>query len=220
MLPRSFTNYTDRFRALIQFFQNIILYGFSTFLPSILRNGLGFTSLQAQYLSVPVYFLGGVSFFIAATIGDKWGFRGTCVLVLDTFAVIGYALLVGAENNAIKYFACYLIAIPLYCGPGLNETWIVNNTAPHFRRATALGISQAVGNVAGVVAPQVYRSAPYMLGHWSSLTSALISMSLIAIQIIFFKFQNRKKDQIARGEREDDRKTIIGEDNLDFRYVY
>jgi hypothetical protein len=50
--------------AFIQFFQDIILYGFSTFLPSILKLDLGYTSLQAQYLSVPVYALGGISFLV------------------------------------------------------------------------------------------------------------------------------------------------------------
>ena len=48
-----------------------------------------------------------------------------------------------------------LICTALYNGPGINETWIVNNTAPHYRRATFLGVSQSVGNVAGVVAGQV-----------------------------------------------------------------
>ncbi|KAI8195418.1 hypothetical protein KHU50_010922 [Colletotrichum sp. SAR 10_65] len=27
------------------------------------------------------------------------------------------------ERPGIRYFACYLIAIPLYCGPGLNEIY-------------------------------------------------------------------------------------------------
>lgn len=206
--------------AFIQFFQDIILYGFSTFLPSILRNGLGYTSLQAQYLSVPVYLLGGLTYFVAALIGDKYGLRGTCLFFLDILAIIGYAILITVESSSIKYFACFLIAMPLYCGPGLNETWIVNNTAPHYRRATALGISQAVGNVAGVVAPQVYRSSPYLVGHWSSLVSAIICMCLIGLQIVYFKFENRKKDQIARGERVDDRTSTTGEQNLEFRYVY
>lgn len=52
-------------RGLIQFFQDIILYGFSTFLPSILKLDLGFSSREAQYLSVPVYLLGGITFFVS-----------------------------------------------------------------------------------------------------------------------------------------------------------
>jgi MFS family permease len=98
-------------RALIQFFQDIILYGFSTFLPSILKNGLGYSSREAQYLSVPVYLLGGVSFFVAAKIGDKYRLRGTVLFFLNIFAVIGYAILLSVKNPSIQYFACFLIAL-------------------------------------------------------------------------------------------------------------
>ncbi|CRK30992.1 putative transporter like protein [Verticillium longisporum] len=145
------------------------------------------------------YLLGGISFFVAAMLGDRYGLRGSILLFLDTFAVAGYAILLSVSNSSVRYFACFLIALPLYCGPGLNEMWIVNNTTPHYRRATALGISQAVGNVAGVLAGQVYRKAPYMLGHWSSLASAVICMVLISVQIVHFKMENNKKDQISRG---------------------
>lgn len=36
----------------IQFCQDILLYGFSTFLPSIIQS-MGYNSLQAQYLTIP-----------------------------------------------------------------------------------------------------------------------------------------------------------------------
>lgn len=207
--------------AFIQFFQDIILYGFSTFLPSILRLDLGYSSIQAQYLSVPVYALGGISFLTAAVLSDKLKMRGTVLLALDIFAVLGYAILLGVPDQpGVRYFACYMIAIPIYCGPGLNQAWLNNNMAPHYRRATAIGMQQTIGNLAGVVAPQVYRAAPYRLGHWCSLTSALISMALIASQIGYLYTLNRKKSQICRGDREDDRKETSGEGALDFRYVY
>ncbi|KAI1761332.1 nicotinic acid plasma membrane transporter [Hypoxylon sp. FL1150] len=207
--------------AFIQFFQDMILYGFSTFLPSILKLDLGFSSLEAQYYSVPVYLLGGISFFSAAVLGDKWKLRGTFLLILDTFAVIGYAILLGVPGNAwVRYFACFLIAIPLYCGPGLNEIWIANNTAPHYRRATAIALQQTIGNVAGIVAPQVYNSPPYRLGHWCSLASVIICMVLISLQIAYLRFLNRRKEQIAKGAREDDRKETTGEGHLDFKYIY
>lgn len=55
------------------------------------------------------------SFLLIALISQILG-------ILDLFAIIGYAILLGASSSpGVRYFACYLIAIPLYCGPGLNE---------------------------------------------------------------------------------------------------
>ncbi|CAK7242204.1 MAG: hypothetical protein STHCBS139747_003684 [Sporothrix thermara] len=206
--------------ALVQFFQDVVLYGFSTFLPSILKSGLGYTSLEAQYMSVPVYALGGISFITASLVGDRFGLRGSVLFGLDFFAIVGYLLILLVPANGVKYFACYLIAIPLYCGAGVNETWIVNNSAPHYRRATALGLSQAIGNVAGVVSGQVYRTAPYKLGHWFSFGCVLLAMLCIAVQLVYFRALNRKKDLIANGTIPDDRTDVTGENNLEFRYVY
>lgn len=43
------------------------------------------------------------------------------LFTLDIFAAIGYAILLAVPDTpGVRYFACYLIAIPLYCGPGLN----------------------------------------------------------------------------------------------------
>jgi hypothetical protein len=92
--------------------------------------------------------------------------------------------------------------------------------APHYRRATAIGVQQTIGNLAGVVAPQVYRAAPYRLGHWCSLASALIAMALIAIQIGYLYTLNRKKIQISQGKCLDSRKETTGEGDLAFTYVY
>ncbi|KAL4963831.1 allantoate permease family MFS transporter [Aspergillus stella-maris] len=219
-VQRAFMDPKVYMTALIQFFQDIIMYGFTTFLPSILQLDLGYTSLEAQYMSVPVYFLGGIVFFSAACLGDKWGLRGTLLLILDIFPVIGYSLLLSVQKSGVRYFACYLIAIPLYCGPGLNEIWLNNNMAPHYRRATALGIQQLTGNLAGIVAPQVYTSAPYVLGHWCSLGATLLSMGLIASQIGYLYWMNKRKEEIGKGIRVDDRREVTGEGDLGFRYVY
>lgn len=45
-------------------------------------------------------------------------------------------------------------------------------------------------------------------------------MALISAQILYFWTLNRKKDQILRGERPDDRKEKTGEGELEFKYVY
>ncbi|OBA13459.1 uncharacterized protein OGAPODRAFT_95633 [Ogataea polymorpha] len=145
--------------TIIQFCQDILMYGFSTFLPSILRSDLGYTSLQAQYLTVPCYMLSGIVFILAARISDKTRIRGPLIIFLDMFGVVGYALILGNTSSGVKYFACYLICMCLYV-PGLNEAWLATNLAPRFKRAIGLGINQTLGNIAGVVSAQIYREPP------------------------------------------------------------
>nr|CAI6673010.1 BPK_HP1_G0042730.mRNA.1.CDS.1 [Saccharomyces cerevisiae] len=58
--------------------------GFSTFLTAILKMGLGFSSMQAQYLSVPVYILAGVVFLISAFLSDRFKMRGPIFFLLQS----------------------------------------------------------------------------------------------------------------------------------------
>ena len=50
------------------------------------------------------------------------------------------------NKNGLKYFATFLIAVAVYNGPGMNLTWLNVNVAPHYRRATAIGFQQTLGN--------------------------------------------------------------------------
>jgi len=62
---------------------------------------------------------------------------------------IGYILLATIPAVGGRYFALFIIAMGLYITPGLNVTWIGNNTQGHFKRSTAVGLNQLIGNSAG-----------------------------------------------------------------------
>lgn len=55
--------------------QDCLLYGFSTFLPSILK-AMNYNTLQANYLTIPVYMWGAISFLFLAWASDKISMRG------------------------------------------------------------------------------------------------------------------------------------------------
>jgi len=86
----------------------------------------------------------------------------------NVFGIVGYILLLTVDHNGkscdfrllkypsielmnigVKYFATYLCAVAVYVGPGINLTWLNVNVAPHYRRATAIGFQQTMGNTAG-----------------------------------------------------------------------
>jgi hypothetical protein len=55
--------------------QDILLYGFSTFLPSILK-AMKYNTLQSNYLTIPVYLWGAIVFLTMAWFSDRWSARG------------------------------------------------------------------------------------------------------------------------------------------------
>lgn len=68
------------FSAATQFCQDILLYGFSTFLPSILKN-LGFDTLMSNVLTVPVYAWAGITYVAVAVFADRFSkFGVVCAL--------------------------------------------------------------------------------------------------------------------------------------------
>ncbi len=124
------------------------------------------------------------------------------------------------SNNAVKYFATFLEAIAVFTGPCLNLTWLNVNMTPHYRRATAIGLQQTMGNSAGIVAGQIYRSAPYHLGNSFSLGALVAAECLILGHAWYLKSCMDKKLKIAAGEMEDNRRVRNGDWDLDFKYHY
>ncbi|KAK3396895.1 major facilitator superfamily domain-containing protein [Sordaria brevicollis] len=203
--------------AAIQFCQDVLLYGFSTFLPSIIRS-LGHDGVEAQYLTIPVYVTGGLFFMGLAVLSDRLCVKGPLVAFANVFGILGYILIICRTSKGVKFFGTFLCAMAVYSSPGLTVTWLTVNVAPHYRRAAAIGIQQTFANTAGIVAGQIYREKPYLLGNAFSLGCLVVAEFLIAGLSLYIWSCNRKKEKIALGEMEDTRKVKTGDGELDFKY--
>ncbi|SCU98934.1 LANO_0F00232g1_1 [Lachancea nothofagi CBS 11611] len=201
---------------LIQFCQNVTLYGFTTFLPATLKLGMGYDSKKAQYMSVPVYLLAAAVFLASAFISDRYNLRGPVIFCYNLVTIIGYILMIAVKNAGVKYFACYLITFSVYTGPGLNVTWTSNNVAPHYKRATALGLNQMFGNLAGAVVGQVYNKSPYTTGNTFSLGCLILANLLATVQVFVFHKRNGEREGLEKaGELKEKR---AGDQSTAFRY--
>lgn len=179
---------------------------------------MGYTSIQSQYLSIPVYLFGGLCFLAFAYISDRTCIRGPLLFLANIPGIIGYILILCPTGNGVKFFGTFLCAVAVYNGPGLNLTWLNVNVAPHYRRATAIGVQLSMGNSAGIVAGQIYRTAPYVLGNSFSV-GALGAVQLIIIAKWFYlRHCNSQKEKIANGQMEDTRKIQSGDRAADFKY--
>ncbi|KAJ5222179.1 uncharacterized protein N7469_011066 [Penicillium citrinum] len=207
------------FSGVIQFCQDILLYGFSTFLPTILQ-GMGYDSLMSNVLTVPVYIWAALIFIAIAIFSDRYSKYASFIFTTNIFGIVGYVLLLTVGNTAVQYFATFLIGITTYTAVGLNVAWLNVNTAPQYRRALEIGLQQTMGNCAGIVAGQVYREAPYVLGNAFSLGSLAVAQITVVLFGWYLRRENKIKEQIINGEKEDHRRVQTGDMAVDFKFIY
>ncbi|CAM1509705.1 Fc.00g000400.m01.CDS01 [Cosmosporella sp. VM-42] len=148
-----------------------ILYGVGTFLPIIIKDGFHYSTVQAQYLVIPVNIWGAIVYGIGAILSDRYGKRFLPLIICAPFGIAGYAILLCNVPAAVRYFAVYLITTACFLCTGGNIAWLSCNCAPDGKRAASLGILLTLTNIGGIVSGQIYQSkaAPaFTLGHsWS-----------------------------------------------------
>ncbi|KAL6703643.1 hypothetical protein ACN47E_009417 [Coniothyrium glycines] len=209
-----------------QFGADTMLYGYSTFLPTIIR-GLGtWTAAQVQLLTIPCYFLGATMYMSIAYLSDKTQRRGVFCVVFGLVSVVGYAILISETAAGVHYFGCFLIAAGLYILVGLPLAWLPNNSPRYGKRATANGLQLTIGNASGIMAPFIYptREGPrYVRGH--AITLAMVGMAT-CIYVFMWMYLASVNKQRAEGKIRSEHEELseeelaeLGDESPRFRYV-
>jgi nitrate/nitrite transporter NarK len=94
--------------------------GFGTFLPIIIKNGFNYSTVEAQYLVIPVNLWGAVVYAVGATLSDRYNVRFLPLVICAPFGIVGYAILLSDVSVGVRYFATYLIATACFLCTGGN----------------------------------------------------------------------------------------------------
>lgn len=191
--------------GIVQVMSLTVLYGFSVFLPIILRFGFNFSVEQSQYLSIPVFFWGSIVYGIGGHLSDRFSRRFLACILCAPVGIVGYAILLGGAGISVgvKYFACFLIASCAWMLGGGNLAWLSTNTAPDGKRAASIGIALSIGNIGGIVSGQIYpqTDAPgYTLGHAYSLAAVSVCFCLWWVIRHIYYSREVLKGQMRDGE--------------------
>lgn len=112
------------FLTVNQFGVDTMLYGYSTFLPTIIK-GLGkWSTAQTQALTVPCYALGAITYLIVARLSDKFQHRAIATVTFAGVSIIGYIILIAPVSSGAHFFACFLVAMGLYVAVGIPLAWL------------------------------------------------------------------------------------------------
>lgn len=208
-----------------QFGADTALYGYSTFLPTII-DGIGkWSPAEVQALTIPCYAVGAIAYLAVAWLSDRKQHRALFTIIFCGVIVVGYGILISDSPSGVHYFGALLVASGIYVIVGLPLAWLSTNLPRYGKRSYASGMQLTCGNASGVMAPFLYKNyeAPrYVRGN--AVTLSLVGFSGLLYVFMWFWYRNLntrrasglEDDKIAGMTEEEIQE--MGDRNPRFRY--
>lgn len=83
-------------------------YAYSYFLPVILRDGMGFSTMQSQLLVAPPHIFAAVLTFFSGWLTDKYHIRGPVIAVHQLLTAVGMLITAFGKVSGARYFGAFL----------------------------------------------------------------------------------------------------------------
>ncbi|KAJ2963133.1 hypothetical protein NQZ79_g1797 [Umbelopsis isabellina] len=175
----------------------VALSSLTNFLPSIIQ-GMGYSSVNAQLMTVPVYAVAFVSTIFFGRLSDRLQIRGPLVVCLTTVALVGYIILLAVRTSVVgRYIALCIIAVGIYPSVPIVLTWTNVNIIGYTRRATAAAAVNMIAQVFGVIANLLFTAPPYYTSGIAFVVAAMgVAMITELVAIFWLRAQNKKKRKV------------------------
>ncbi|KAJ5439112.1 transporter [Penicillium daleae] len=211
--------------CIAQFGVDTMLYGYSTFLPTIIKGMGRWSTPEVQALTIPCYALGAIVYLAVAWLSDRTQHRAFFICLFSAISVIGYGILISDSSSGVHYFGALLVALGLYVTVGLPLAWLPTNLPRYGKRTFATGLQLTIGNVSGVMSPFLYKNseAPRFV-RGNAVTLALVGFSGVVYGAMWFCLSAINKRR-ARGLEDEKIASLseaeiqeLGDRNPRFRY--
>ncbi|RCK64812.1 High-affinity nicotinic acid transporter [Candida viswanathii] len=204
----------------------IPLYGYAYFAATIINN-MGFSPVATQRLSVFPWVCAFVVTNIAAFISDRMRKRMPFAIILSCVAIVGLAMILGAERTAVRYVGCFFTASGLYAAMPIVVCWASLNWSSHSRKMVGTAWQIGIGNMGGLISSFIFlkKDSPrYITGLSVSLAAVVFAiLSTILYFFVCFRMNRIKKTEkyIQEFEAMSERDQInAGDRNPKFVYLY
>ncbi|RAR14109.1 high-affinity nicotinic acid transporter [Stemphylium lycopersici] len=175
------------------------IYSFALFLPTIIKN-MGYTSNDAQLMSVPPYVCACIFTIAASWYADRVKKRGVFLMAFQVVAMAGFAMLAATDKPSVQYAGTVLAAIGIYPQIPLGMAWNSGNIGGSLKRATGIAMQVMGGNCGGIVASYVYlaRDGPrFVVGHGILMGFVGMAFFLTLFMSTWFRRENERRDGVA-----------------------
>lgn len=202
-------------------------YATSFFTPTILQQ-LGWTSVRAQVMSIPIYIVATIISLVTAFASDRLRHRFAFTITGCFIATIGYVILICQKSVPVgaRYFALYAITGGGYMTQPILMGWLSNNMAGHYKQSIASAMQIGFGNCGGLVASNIFfdgEAPTYPTGFGVSLGMVWICGVACIIFFAYLVRENRLRERGGRDERYQlppDERDNLGDEHPSFRFTY
>ncbi|KIX00662.1 uncharacterized protein Z518_09727 [Rhinocladiella mackenziei CBS 650.93] len=201
-------------------------YSVVFFTPTILKQ-LGWTSIRAQVMSIPVFVVAALLTLTSALISDFLKQRYIVLLAGCLLAIIGYAILFCMHQVPVgaRYFAVYLITSGGFVAQTITIVWLSNNMGGHYKRAVGVAMQVGFGSIAGIIASFIYLPSEiptYHTGFGTGLGLLIFGMLTSTGFLLYLRWENHIRDAGRRDDRYNlpaDEVNNLGDDDPKFRFT-
>lgn len=196
---------------------SICIYGFSFAAPTIILE-LGYTSAEAQLMTIPIYTAAAIATIIFARLADRHQTRWLFVVIPFCIASVGFIGLLSIPHPrlpGLTYAFLFFITCGLYPAVICCISWVANNLAPTWKRATGMASLMTLGNLGGAIGSNIFlaNDAPhYWLGYGLSL--GILIAGLGSTFLLKFTYSSLNKQRDAMSEDEIRRRYTEGESSF------
>jgi MFS family permease len=216
------------FAVIIYWGNSICLYGFTYSAPTIILE-LGYTSAQAQLLTIPIYVVGVISTITFSVLADRHQKRWQFIVIPYSIALCGFIGLISIPHPKVPGLTyAFLFTIPGGVYPPLIGclSWVANNLAPSWKRAVGMALLISIGNMGGAIGSNIFlaKQAPhYWLGY--GFATGIVSAAIGATFVLKFAYEriNKKRDLLSveeiRAQYSEEELLDLGDKSPLYRYV-
>ncbi|KAL8993865.1 MAG: hypothetical protein Q9188_007214 [Gyalolechia gomerana] len=187
--------------ALLYFSANVSYASLPVYLPLILTQ-MGYSSIDAQGLSAPPYFVAFLSALITTFIADRTQQRGLVLMITSLVGAVGYLVLATVETVGVRYFAIFLAAAGVFSTIPNILAWTLNNQGSDTRRGAGLVLINVVGQCGPVLGTRLYPNAerPRYVKGMSICAAFMFSATIMSLALrILLIWENKRLEEKYAG---------------------
>jgi dipeptide/tripeptide permease len=203
---------------------NVSFASLPVFLPTILT-GMGYSSINAQGLTAPPYFLSFLFCILTTYIADRTKQRGLMIILLSLVGGTGYIILATVESTGVRYFAIFLAAAGIFPAISNILPWVLNNQGTDTKRGTGIAILQMVGQCGPVLGTRLYPATegPYYVKGMAVCSAFMFFNAILALILRqYLAWQNKQSDireaAVTTAMEGDEKTGVVAVENEGFGY--